>query len=68
MTEEKVLYTKQTTGSILEKQKATQRRTMLKVKVPTSDYVSSWRASTEEEKKRAKNIVKFRKELLGKTF
>ena len=39
-----------------------------KNKIPTSDYVSSWRASTEEEKKRAKNIVKFRKELLGKTF
>jgi hypothetical protein len=37
-----------------------------KNKIPTSDYVSSWRASTEEEKKRAKNIVKFRKELLGK--
>jgi hypothetical protein len=39
-----------------------------KNKIPTSDYVSSWRASTPEEKKRAKDIVKFRKELLGKTF
>jgi hypothetical protein len=39
-----------------------------KNKIPTSDYVSSWRASTEEEKKRAKDIVKFRKELVGKTF
>jgi hypothetical protein len=39
-----------------------------KNKIPTNDYVSSWRASTEEEKKRAKDIVKFRKELVGKTF
>ena len=39
-----------------------------KNKIPTSDYVSSWRASTPEEKKRAKDIVKFRKELLGKKF
>jgi hypothetical protein len=39
-----------------------------KNKIPTNDYVSSWRASTEQEKKRAKDIVKFRKELLGKTF
>ena len=39
-----------------------------KKRVPTVDYVSSWRASTEEEKQRAKSIATYRKGLLGQKF
>jgi Domain of unknown function (DUF4338) len=33
---------------------------------PTKEYVSSWKAETPEEKARAKKIVNFKKELVGK--
>lgn len=36
--------------------------------VPTIEYVSSWRAITDEEKDRAKRIAKLKKELIGKIF
>ena len=39
-----------------------------KKKSPTSDYVSSWRAETKEEKDRAKRINKYKKEILGVMF
>jgi hypothetical protein len=39
-----------------------------KNKLPTKDYVSSWRAETDEEKHRAKNIAKLKRELIGKLF
>lgn len=35
---------------------------------PTTKYVSSWRASTEDEKARAKHIATTRKELIGHLF
>ena len=36
--------------------------------VPTTEYISSWRAITDEEKKRAKYIAKLKKELVGTKF
>lgn len=36
--------------------------------VPKVEYVSSWRASTPEEKARAKQLTALRKEMLGKLF
>lgn len=36
--------------------------------VPTTEYISSWRAITDEEKQRAKYIAKLKKELVGKKF
>jgi hypothetical protein len=39
-----------------------------KKNLPTTDYVSSWRASTEEEKQRAKTIATMKKRLIGKMF
>lgn len=36
--------------------------------VPTTEYISSWRATTDEEKQRAKYIAKLKKELVGKKF
>ena len=39
-----------------------------KNKLPTVDYVSSWRATTSEEKQRAKSIAAYRKELIGQKF
>lgn len=36
--------------------------------IPTVEYKSSWRAETEEEKKRKKNIEKLKKDLLGQYF
>lgn len=35
---------------------------------PTKEYISSWRASTPEEKARKKRIENLKKELLGKKF
>ena len=36
--------------------------------VPRVEYVSSWKASTDEEKSRAKRIAGLKKELVGKKF
>lgn len=56
--------------------KATRKDTEVKMifaiktknKLPTSDYVSSWRASTPEEKNRARMLATHRKELLGRMY
>ena len=39
-----------------------------KKKLPTVDYISSWRASTPEEKNRAKKLQQQRKRLIGQQF
>lgn len=39
-----------------------------KSKVSETDYTSSWKAETDEEKQRAKNLAKLKKELLGRKF
>ncbi len=39
-----------------------------KEKIPTKEYISSWRNKTEEEKERNKKINKLKKELLGQMF
>jgi hypothetical protein len=37
-------------------------------KIPTTPYISSWRAVTPEEKSRAKELSKLRKTLIGKKY
>jgi len=36
--------------------------------IPTTEYISSWRGETEEEKQRAKKIASLKKEWLGRMF
>ncbi len=39
-----------------------------KNKIPDTDYVSSWKADTPQEKERAKRINKYKKKILGTMF